>query len=356
MDADGDGWDTPADCDDQRAESYPSATELCDGLDNDCDGATAAFEQDGDGDGAMDCEALLWAVAVIGHSRYTELVDAIVAGIEARASESCPALSENSSSQQVQARDGSSLSVQQQQILMTGGCSSATASFSGEAGFMLYDQPFQPVDSSWNGELRGQAMEVTGFSLTEAGASTALLALSGTIVGREEALTDAAGRDQADEWGEISLTLNLNISSPLDGVPEFLQGAAMELQIEQDHGLTTCHMEAGCDFEEESFTTRGSAVRSNAQGDWHAETSGMGWMFRFERSEPDQPLTETGCYLEPETGSVEVRVLASGAAEPSFSASMRFDGGERCDGCGEVTIENQAVGRWCGLAPLEEPS
>ena len=38
VDADGDGVDSCSDCDDTNASIFPGAAELCDGLDNDCDG------------------------------------------------------------------------------------------------------------------------------------------------------------------------------------------------------------------------------------------------------------------------------------------------------------------------------
>jgi len=56
-DADLDGW-TPCDgdCDDTEPTVHPWASELCDGLDNDCDGAAQAGEVDADGDGWMLCQ------------------------------------------------------------------------------------------------------------------------------------------------------------------------------------------------------------------------------------------------------------------------------------------------------------
>ena len=44
------------DCDDASADSFPGAPELCDGEDNDCDGTTDDEELDGDGDGFAPCE------------------------------------------------------------------------------------------------------------------------------------------------------------------------------------------------------------------------------------------------------------------------------------------------------------
>jgi len=43
------------DCDDGDPDTYPGAAELCDGLDNDCDGALPADESDGDADGFWAC-------------------------------------------------------------------------------------------------------------------------------------------------------------------------------------------------------------------------------------------------------------------------------------------------------------
>ncbi|MDP7115090.1 MAG: putative metal-binding motif-containing protein, partial [Myxococcota bacterium] len=55
-DDDGDGWSVcDGDCDADRAEVYPGAAEVCDGLDNDCDPATDE-DADEDGDGFTLCD------------------------------------------------------------------------------------------------------------------------------------------------------------------------------------------------------------------------------------------------------------------------------------------------------------
>ena len=69
VDADGDGYTMAEDCDDSRAEIYPGAEEICDGIDNNCDeqideGATTTFYADSDGDGFGNPDIITQACAV----------------------------------------------------------------------------------------------------------------------------------------------------------------------------------------------------------------------------------------------------------------------------------------------------
>jgi hypothetical protein len=57
LDRDGDGFaECAGDCDDEDPDTYPGADELCDGLDNSCDGVVPEDEADADGDGYRPCE------------------------------------------------------------------------------------------------------------------------------------------------------------------------------------------------------------------------------------------------------------------------------------------------------------
>ena len=76
LDADGDGFSAEDDCNDAEAAINPDAEELCDGVDNDCDGVvdgadatgTQTFYADSDGDGYGDPDAMiLGCEAPTGH-------------------------------------------------------------------------------------------------------------------------------------------------------------------------------------------------------------------------------------------------------------------------------------------------
>ncbi|MFT4974546.1 MAG: hypothetical protein ACI8S6_000429, partial [Myxococcota bacterium] len=61
VDVDGDGYDSSEDCDDNNSVVHPGAAELCDGVDNNCDGlidddVTSTFYADTDGDGFGDTD------------------------------------------------------------------------------------------------------------------------------------------------------------------------------------------------------------------------------------------------------------------------------------------------------------
>jgi len=59
VDLDGDGETTCTDCDDGNPQSFTGAPELCDGYDNDCNGALSAAETDGDSDLFFGCTYVL---------------------------------------------------------------------------------------------------------------------------------------------------------------------------------------------------------------------------------------------------------------------------------------------------------
>jgi hypothetical protein len=76
VDEDGDGVSSDLDCDDTDPTVYPGAAELCDGLDNDCNGRLDV-EEDLDGDGISDCEDYCPVYALFGATGDGRMSDPI---------------------------------------------------------------------------------------------------------------------------------------------------------------------------------------------------------------------------------------------------------------------------------------
>lgn len=93
-DADGDGFVTSEDCDDNDAAIHPDAEEVCDGVDNNCDelvdeDVQTAFYGDGDGDGFGAGEATLACEAPADHVAQDGDCDDADAAINPDANEVC---------------------------------------------------------------------------------------------------------------------------------------------------------------------------------------------------------------------------------------------------------------------------
>jgi len=77
IDGDRDGSPLGEDCDDTDPTVRPGVDELCDGVDNDCDGSVPADEADGDGDGVRVCDGDCDDADPDTHPGATELCDGV---------------------------------------------------------------------------------------------------------------------------------------------------------------------------------------------------------------------------------------------------------------------------------------
>ncbi len=103
-DVDGDGWGAACDCHDLASEVFPGAVEVCDGLDNDCDGLVDPDGADGgvlvyadvDGDGAGDPGSAYMACEVsIGSSAVGTDCNDLDAFVRPGAVERCDGVDQN---------------------------------------------------------------------------------------------------------------------------------------------------------------------------------------------------------------------------------------------------------------------
>ncbi|MDP2306114.1 MAG: putative metal-binding motif-containing protein, partial [Pseudomonadota bacterium] len=100
-DADGDGYTSDVDCDDANARIYPGATERCNSVDDDCDGAVdegvgSAWYEDADGDDYGDPSSVLLACSEpSGYVRVGTDCDDTDASINPAAAEYCNGINDD---------------------------------------------------------------------------------------------------------------------------------------------------------------------------------------------------------------------------------------------------------------------
>ncbi|MEC7987970.1 MAG: putative metal-binding motif-containing protein, partial [Myxococcota bacterium] len=105
VDADGDGFAFEEDCDDTNPVTYPGADEVCDGVDNDCDGVVDAQDpdiadaitqyEDADGDGAGGGYAIVTCTPIEGYVSSSEDCDDLDSNTHPGADEVCDEIDNN---------------------------------------------------------------------------------------------------------------------------------------------------------------------------------------------------------------------------------------------------------------------
>jgi len=400
LDGDGDGV-TPCgpdltlstsddDCDDTEPTVYPGAAEVCDGLDNDCDGTVPANEVDGDGDGsplcadcddadptqsplivegcggadvncdgvppppctscavgpftaAGDlCDATDWAITLLELSDCSQDQQDFVSELNGLASCGCPTSTTSSVTNSVSWDCGlNPWGVEMIDTEVWGpGCSGGTAS-----GSLTFVEEYTdcPGGSAnyyyvYDDDLTGSGFEVTPppgcgtTSLTE-------LAMDGIW---DRLLWFHANLPPGTVNSctiDAEFTVEGALASPtlsewlLTGTSDIERSRSLNCingsQGGQSPG-TICNGAADITATAH-MTTTPWVVTTNL--DWFYDDGGGFWTF--------------GCQDEPVSGSILVEVYDAPGGIVLSSLELAFNGNTICDGCADVTLDGVPSGTWC---------
>ncbi|WP_210490275.1 Ig-like domain-containing protein [Rufibacter aurantiacus] len=179
-DADGDGVTSETDCNDANSAVYPGATEVCDGLDNDCDGQTdegvktifyADSDKDGFGDAAVTtlaCEAPAGYVSKAGDCNDQD------ASINPGATDLCDGIDRNCDGKVRAPMQAPTITVTPSSNVYTGGIANTLYLGYGAKSVTLTAQAAGAVSFAWNAApgLTNTTSASATFTPTAAGTYT----------------------------------------------------------------------------------------------------------------------------------------------------------------------------------------